>query len=195
MTCVLSLDIAMGRTGWAVGQPVADARFSHGVFETENWSGNEGRNLVAFRKHLESLRSLYPLTHVAIEQVFVDVSKASRFQFNGTQGQMMLSGVALEWAYRSSIKAAEVNIDEWRKRFLGLNRKPKESRGDDKYWKTIALKRAAELGYWCEHHDEAEAIGILDAALAALDKPYRLRTNPREARAQADIDNKRGIHA
>ena len=195
MTCVLSLDIAMGRTGWAVGQPAADARFSHGVFETENWSGNEGRNLVAFRKHLESLRSLYPLTHVAIEQVFVDVRKASRFQFNGTQGQMMLSGVALEWACRSSIRAVEVNIDDWRMRFLGLNRRPKDHKSDDNYWKNTALRRAAELNYYCQHHDEAEAIGILDFALAALDKPYRLRTNPRQARAQADIDNKRGIFA
>lgn len=185
----------MGRTGWAVGLPVADARFAHGVFETENWSGNEGRNLVAFRKHLESLRDLYPLTHVAIEQVFVDVRKASRFQFNGTQGQMMLSGVALEWACRSSIRAVEVNIDDWRMRFLGLNRRPKDHKSDDDYWKKTALRRAAELNYYCHHHDEAEAIGILDFALAALDKPYRLRTNPRQARAQADIDNKRGIHA
>ncbi len=194
MTCVLALDIAMHRTGWALGGPDWP-RPQWGTFETVNWGkGTEGKNLSNFRKFLDEKGTA--LTALVIEQVFVDNRNGGmNFQWNGTQAQLMLSGVALQWADDRGIAVNEINIDDWRMRFLGLNRKPKDFKSDSKYWKNLALRRAAERNWFCTHHDEAEALGILDYALFALDKGYRLKTNALHSRAQLDIDHKRGIHS
>lgn len=222
MTCVLALDIAMNRSGFAEGGPEWN-RPRWGVFETAGWrDGGEAVNLVRWGDFLDERMEANRFTHMVIEHIFVDtripklkalvallfkkkmrealslarsLAEKPAFDFAATQAQMMLSGVAVERAARRGIKVFSVTTDEWRERFLGMNRRPEEAKGDDKFWKTLALRRAAELGWYCEFHDQAEALGILDCALAALDKPYRLRTNPRQARAQADIDNKRGIFA
>lgn len=195
MTVVLALDIAMHRTGWALGGDDWE-KPRWGTFETERWADNEGKNLNRFREWLDSVGNTFALTHVVLEEVFVNVGREGvAFQFNGTQAQMMLSGVALEWAYSRKLGAAQVGIDDWRKRFLGLNRKPKDFRSDKNYWKTLALKVAAQRNWYCEHHDEAEALGILDYALSCLSKPYARRTLRNPAKQERDIDRKTGVHA
>ena len=192
MIKVLALDIAMHRTGWAVGSADGSPP-SWGVFETENWKDNEGENLAAFRNQV--LRKHTFLTHIVIEEVFVDVRNASRFQYNGTHAQMQLQAMALLYCHDEMITPLTANISDWRMRFLGMNRKPKDFKGDANYWKTLALKAAADRNWYCEHHDSAEALGIMDFALANLDKEYKLRTNPILNRKQADITFKRGAHA
>lgn len=193
MTCVLALDISMTRTGWALGGPDWGKPL-HGVFETANWPKRQGYNLKNWRKFLDARAASFEITHLVFEHVFVNAN-AKQFQWNGTEAQLMLLGVAVEWAEQRGIAQLKADIDDWRMRFLGLNRKPKDGTAGSDYWKTMALRRAAELNIYCEHHDEAEAIGILDFALAALDTAYRRRTDPRYRRAQNDIDLKRGIHA
>lgn len=196
MTVVLALDVAKNITGWAMGGPDWDKPV-YGVFETANWDGRQGYNLVNFRKFLDARANSFQITHLVLEQVFVDVRGAysKAFDFSGTQAQMFLCGVAVEWAESRGIKQMGANIADWRARFLGMSRRPKDAGKDAMFWKNLALRRAAELNLWCQHHDEAEAIGILDFALAALDPAYRRRTDPRYRRAQNDIDLKRGIHA
>jgi hypothetical protein len=197
MICVLALDIAMHRTGWAIGTPVAGTHPAKGVFETENWPDHEGKNLHAFKTFLNAMRELYPITHLVLEEVFVDVRGfgAKNFQFNGTQAQLMLSATALEWAYANGIEDFQANIDNWRMRFLGLNRKPKESKKDDAYWKNLALRVAAQEHNWfCEFHDEAEALGIMHYALGELDKDYKRRTNRLHNKQQVDQMLGRGLH-
>lgn len=195
MTCVLALDLAKNRSGWAVlgeawEKPIA------GVWETVKWEDNEAQNLHVFRKFLTSLGDTYSLTHVIIEQVFIDLRNGGKaFQWVGTQGQLFLSGVALEWAASRGLKVFQASPSDWRQRFLGLSRKPKDSATDKTYWKNLALKVAAQRGLFCEFHDAAEAYGIADYALAALSKPYRLRTDKFLARQHQDIDLKMGAHA
>lgn len=193
MICVLALDLAKNRSGWALGGPTWN-RPHFGVFETANWDKRPGYNLVNFRKFLDA-RTSFPISHVVIEQVFVDVRGAGSkaFNFGGTQFQMMASGVVLEWAESRGIKQLEANVGDWRARFLGHNRRPKDAAKEDLYWKNLAIKRCAELGWWVEHHDTAEALGILDFSLAALDPAYRRNTDARHARIQQDRDYKKGM--
>jgi hypothetical protein len=80
-------------------------------------------------------------------------------------------------------------------RFLGINRRPKDSKSDENYWKWLALKVAAQRNWFCTVHDEAEALGILDYALHTLSPAYRLRTDHNQARRHSEIDLKRGVFA
>lgn len=195
MTCVLALDIAMHRTGWALRGSDWD-KPQWGVFETRDWAKAEAENLHVWRKHMMAHFDVRPeISHLVIEQVFVDVRSSNKFQFAGTQAQMMLSGIAMQVAYERGAKVMQVNIDDWRKQFLGHNRKPKDFKNDDKYWKTLAMKVAARRDWYVTYHDEAEALGIVNYALAALDRTYALKNNGHEARQHADMDQKRGLFA
>jgi hypothetical protein len=196
MTVVIALDIAKNTTGWALGGPDWD-RPQYGVFQTSNWDKRQGVNLHAFRGFLEAKTEAHTITHLVVERIFVDVRGATSkaFNFSGTESQLMLAGVALEWAEGCGIHQARADVSDWRMRFLGMNHRPKDNIKDAMFWKNLAMRRCAELGWWVDGHDAAEALGILDFALAALDKDYRLRTNPRHARAQRDIDLKKGLHA
>lgn len=194
MTTVLALDIAMKRTGWAVGGDDWE-RPRWGVFETQRWSKETcDRELTAWRKWIEEMHAEHRFSVLSVEEVFVNANGKS-FNFSGTQAQMMLSGVAFQWCFERGVATFEAGIDGWRDRFLGLNRKPKDFKRDDEYWKRLALKVAAQRNWFCEHHDEAEALGILDFSLAALSKPYRRRTAQYLTRQHLDIDLKRGAHA
>jgi len=195
MTVVLALDLAMKRSGFAVlgedwDKPVV------GVWESFGWQDHEADNLHEFRQFLSTKGDTYELTDVVIEKVFIDLRNGGKaFQWLGTQGQLMLMGVALEWAASRGLRVHQADCAEWRKRFLGLNRKPKDFANDKNYWKDLALKVAAQRGTFCEFHDAAEAYGIADFALAALSKPYRLRTEKHLARQHQDIDFKMGAHS
>lgn len=185
----------MRRSGWAIGSPQSN-RPTWGVFETENWSGNEGRELHRLRQWLASTHIEHDLTHIVLEQVFVNANPKA-FQFNGTQGQLMQSGVIVEFAEAMGIKALEVNIDDWRKRFLGINRRPKTVDGKkDKFWKDLAMRVCAQNhNIFVEFHDSAEALGILDFTLSELSREYRSRTIGVTNRTQHDADLKRGVFA
>lgn len=193
MTVVLALDLSMTRTGWAMGGPKWNT-FHFGVFEPVMWEKRQGHNLVNFRRFLDARREHFQITHLVIERVFVNANPA-KFSWNGTESQLMQAGVAVEWAHGRGIATMWADIKDWRGRFLGHSVRAKGTGDDSKYWKDLALKRAAELNYYCTHHDEAEAIGLLDFALAALDPAYCRRTNPRHARIQQDRDFKKGMFA
>lgn len=194
MTVVLAIDLAMRRTGWAVGG--ADwKRPSWGVYETTDWcKANCDRELHLWRGWLEAMHAQHGFDTVSVEEVFVNADGKS-FNFSGTQFQMMASGVLFQWCHERGVGTFEASIDDWRKRFLGLNRKPKDFKKDDSYWKNLALKVAAQRNWFCQHHDEAEALGILDYTLACLSPAYRQRTLRAPAKQEHDIDIKAGAHA
>lgn len=194
MKC-LALDIAMHRTGWAIGSPQGN-RIERGVYETNDWSKlNADRELRRWREWLDCMCTDLSITHMAIETVFVDNRRGGRnFNFSGTQAQMMLSGCALEYSYKK-IRTLEIDINHWRMRFLGLNRKPKDIETKNDYWKNLAQKVCARNHFiFVDHHDEAEAIGILDYALSELSPEYRARTTGANNRTQQDADLRRGAH-
>lgn len=193
---VLALDIAMHRTGWALG--CSDGtRPTWGCFETDCWEKRQGENLCRFGEFLFDKARTHGVTHLVTEKVFVDVrgTYSKAFQFNGTQAQMMLQAIAIVTAHSGGLAAFEVDISHWRQHFLGHNRKPKDMAPDAKYWKDVAVRVAADRGWYVTHHDEAEALGIMDYALAQLDRSYDAKTVKHGNKQVLDQMLKRGaIH-
>ena len=154
---VLSLDIAMGKTGWAVGSPSSN-RFRWGIYETNNWcKATADRELRRFKEWVAHMHVVHNITHVAIEEIFVNANPKA-FNFSGTQAQMQLQAIVLEYSFEK-IKTFEVSIAHWRQRFLGLSRKPKDVEQKTDFWKHLAVKVCAQKhNIFVEHFDEAEAL-------------------------------------
>jgi hypothetical protein len=107
-----------------------------------------------------------------------------------------MQGIALELAHARGIRAAGVAIASWRAHWIGQGVAPKHLASKDRtpWLKDMAMKRAAERGWLTQFHDEAEALGIMDFALACLDADYGHRVGPmvRRAELKADIARFRG---
>ena len=190
---VLALDIALRRTGWAVGWLGMQRPF-WGVHETVgDWDGREGEHLHAWRRFLEARFYEHAVTCIAMELPFID---GKAFNFSGTQAVLQMQGIALELAHARGIKAFGVAIASWRSHWIGRGIAPKhlEQKERTPWLKDQAMKRAADRGWLALHHDEAEALGIMDFALACLDAGYDHRVGPlvRRAELKSDIARFRG---
>ena len=184
---VLALDIALRRTGWAVGWPGMSRPF-WGVHDTVgDWDGREGERLNAWRRFLEARLDEHAVTCIAMELPFID-NRA--FSFNGTVAVLQMQGIALELAHARGIRAAGVAIASWRAHWIGHGVAPKHLASKDRtpWLKDMAVKRAAERGWLTQFHDEAEALGIMDFALACLDAGYDHRVGPMVRRAELKAD-------
>jgi hypothetical protein len=190
---VLALDIAKNRTGWAVGSP-GMSRPYWGCFEIAGpWDGSEGARLHEWRRFLIDNIAIYDVTYIAVERPFVDLKA---FQFNGTVPILQMHGIAAELAHDKRIGMGEVSIQSWRCHFLGKATAPKHLADKERtpYLKDLARRRCAERGWLCERHDEAEALGIMDFALACLDADYDHKTGPlvRRNELKAEVAEFRG---
>ncbi len=190
---VLALDIALRRTGWAIGWPDMSRPF-WGVHDTVgDWDGHEGERLTAWRRFLEARLDEHAVTCIAMELPFID---GRAFSFNGTVAVLQMQGIALELAHARGIRAAGVAIASWRAHWIGQGVAPKHLASKDRtpWLKDMAMKRAAERGWLTRFHDEAEALGIMDFALACLDAGYDHKVGPmvRRAELKADIARFRG---
>ncbi|MEN6302290.1 MAG: hypothetical protein ABFD96_06155, partial [Armatimonadia bacterium] len=118
------------------------------------------------------------------------------FDYNGTAPILQMHGIVLELAHARGIRAGAVSIQSWRSHFLGTAKAPaglaKAKRTDA--LKDMATRRAAERGWLTQYHDEAEALGIMDFALACLDPDYEHRTGPvvRRTELRAEVAAYRG---
>jgi Holliday junction resolvasome RuvABC endonuclease subunit len=190
---VLALDIALRRTGWAVGWPGMQRPF-WGVHDIAgDWDGREGERLTAWRRFLEARLDEHTVTCIAMELPFID-NRA--FSFNGTVAVLQMQGIALELAHARGIRAAGVAIASWRAHWIGQGVAPKHLASKDRtpWLKDMAMKRAAERGWLTQFHDEAEALGIMDFALACLDAGYDHKVGPmvRRAELRAEVARFRG---
>lgn len=190
---VLALDIALRRTGWAVGWPGMSRPF-WGVHDTVgDWDGREGERLHAWRRFLEARLDEHAVTCIAMELPFID---GRAFSLNGTAAVLQMQGIALELAHARGIHAAGVAIASWRAHWIGHGVAPKHlARKERTPWlKDMAMKHAAERGWLTRFHDEAEALGIMDFALSCLDAGYDHKVGPmiRRAELNADIARFRG---
>lgn len=192
---VLALDIAKHRTGWAVGSPVM-SRPSWGVYQLAgDWERHEGLRLHQWRTFLKSTIRERGVTYVAMERPFIDQRD---FNYNGTVPIIQMWGIVVELSQALQIRHGAVPIGSWRSHFLGTAKAPA---GLGKAQRTSALKdmamrQCAQRGWLPEFHDEAEALGIMDYALACLDADYDHKTGPvtRRAELKAEIAHFRGDH-
>ena len=190
---VLALDIALRRTGWAVGWPGMQRPF-WGVYDNAgDWDGREGERLHAWRRFLEARLDEHAVTCIAMELPFID---GRAFSFNGTVAVLQMQGIALELAHACGIRAVGVAISSWRAHWIGRGVAPKHLASKERtpWLKDMAMKRAAERGWLAQFHDEAEALGIMDFALSCLDAGYDHKVGPmvRRAELNADIARFRG---
>lgn len=184
---VLALDIAKHRTGWAVGRPGMNRPW-WGVYALGGeWDRHEGKRLNEWREFLIRKIEEHGVTYIAMERPFIDLKA---FDANGTVPILQMIGIALELAQARKIRAGAVAIQSWRSHFLGTSRAPKTLASHQRTaaLKDLATKRAAERGWLTQYHDEAEALGIMDFALACLDADYDHRIGPIVSRAELEAD-------
>lgn len=190
---VLALDIAKHRTGWATGRPGMSRPF-WGTYELAgNWERHEGKRLHQWRVFLEAKIDEHQITYIAIERPFIDTKN---FDWNATCPILQMFGIALELAHAKGVRCGSVSIQSWRSHFLGTAQAPKglASHQRTAALKDMALRQAANRGWLCQYHDEAEALGIMDYALACLDADYDHQVGPavRRAELKAEVARFRG---
>lgn len=190
---ILALDIAKHRTGWATGFPGMN-RPQWGTYELAGeWDKHEGLRLHQWRTFLERKIESERITYIAMERPFIDMKD---FNYNGSVPILQMWGIVLELAQARGIRAGAVPIGSWRAHFLGS---AKAAPGLGKAQRTnalkdMAIKQCLKRNWYVQFHDEAEALGILDFALACLDADYDHQTGPavRRAELQAEIAAYRG---
>lgn len=192
----MSLDIAKNRTGYAVGSTAWPRPF-WGVHERSGpWDRREGERLNEWRRFLVGKLDEHGITYVTVEQLFINMGD---FNFNGTVPIAQMHGIVLQLCQERGIKCGEAPIGAWRKRFLGTAAAPKGLAGKAKteWWKRQAITACVARNWYVTHHDEAEAIGILDFTLASLDRDYAHRTAPlfRRRELQQDVARFQGVGA
>lgn len=190
---VLALDIAKHRTGWAVGRPGMNRPY-WGVYELGgDWDRHEGQRLHQWRSFLARKIEEHAVTYLAMERPFIDLKA---FDWNATAPILQMFGIALELAHERQIRAGAVAIASWRSHFLGTAKAPPglASAQRTSALKDMAVRRCLQRGWLCEFHDEAEALGIMDFALACLDADYEHKTGPdtRRAELKAEVAHYRG---
>lgn len=184
---ILALDISLRSTGWAVGSP--DCRPRWGVLP--NPKGGEWDNdkehlvLARFRAFLADHHARSQLTHIAFESIFIDVRNPKKFQFNGTDAQLMYKGIVLEFCGTHGILPAEQPVAQWRARFLGKDERAEirnlteaNTEARRKEWKRAVTLECTRRGWFVETDDEADALGILDFVLSATSRQHAGRTDP-----------------
>lgn len=191
---VLTLDIAKGNTGWAIGNPQMKSP-GWGCFATEQWENdNEGRELSRFRRFLTDKHKTHGLTHIVHEATYMD---ATKFSPVGTEAQTMLKGVAHEFAFDNKISITQVAASTWRKDFLGVGTAPRPLKGRHAtvYLKQLCIKTCAERGWYVENDDMADALGLLIYSLSCLDGKFDSQQGPLFRRGELESMMKRGKHA
>ncbi len=190
---VLALDIAKHRTGWAVGSPGMQRPYWGHYSLAGDWDRHEGLRLHQWRTFLKTMIDRHGVTYIAMERPFIDLKS---FDYNGTAPILQMHGIVLELAQARGIRAGAVSIASWRSHFLGTSKAPAglASHQRTNALKDMAMRQCASRGWLPQYHDEAEALGIMDFALACLDPDYDHKTGPtvRRAELKAEVASFRG---
>lgn len=190
---VLALDIAKHRTGYAIGHPGMNRPYWGVHALSGDWDRHEGERLHQWRSFLERIITERHVTYIAMERPFIDMKS---FDWNGTAPILQMHGIVLELAHARGIRAGAVAIASWRSHFLGTSKAPPglASHQRTAALKDMAMRECASRGWLPEYHDEAEALGIMDYALACLDPDYDHKTGPavRRAELKAEVAAFRG---
>lgn len=191
---VLALDIAKHRTGWAIGSPGMNRPY-WGTFQLEGqWERREGECLERWEDFLISLMDEHAVTYLAMERLIIDMRD---FTYDGTVPMAQMHGAAMLLARRRKIRSGGVAIASWRAHFLGTKEAPKGlAKGSQRtnWFKDEAIRKCIQRNWYASLHDEAEALGIMDFALACLDADYEHSVGPytRRAELKADVAKFRG---
>lgn len=122
-----------------------------------------------------------PLTHIFFEAQHL----SAKINMTTVYRLIALGGIVEKFAYTVGAKVYRVEIQHWRKHFIGRGGGFKKTPDKKKYLpgedpKELALARAAQYGWHTDIADAAEASGVLDYGLTALGehhpRPWRDQT-------------------
>lgn len=189
---VFALDLSKRRTGWAIGWPDMP-RPMWGVYETAEWDKVEGKRLTQWRRFLSDKIEQHSVTYVAMERLIIPPKE---FNYDSHIPMAQLHGQVVQLCDELGIRCGAVAISTWRSHWLGQGTAPKHLASKDRtpWLKDAALKQALKRNWYCQYHDEAEALGIMDYALFCLDPDYEHKVGPlvRRAELKAEIAAFRG---
>lgn len=195
---VLALDLAMNRSGYAVGKPdlMEGKPAGWGVFTPTEGKDMEADTMARLRALLAGIHERHNLTHIVYEHIWIDHSP-NRHEYFGPEAALQMSGVVLEFGGTHGIHVSKVAVNDWRRLVYGFSKAQPNEGGklENDYWKKIATAWAAAQNYFVQHHDEAEALAILWWALGQLDHRFAAWADPLFRRNDLHAMFRRGIHA
>lgn len=178
---VLGLDISPYSTGWAVGTVDHPAK-EFGRWQPRgkwDWKLN-GKRLIEWEQFLLLKIRQHDVTYIACE-AFIINPKA--FTHDSHTPMCKQHGMVEYVAEKAGIRAGAVSSAAWRAWFLGTATAPSEKAREPKqtsrqWFKDEAKRLAAERNWYTDNDDTAEALGIMDFALASLDEDYKQKVGP-----------------
>lgn len=150
-----------------------------------SYEDDPGQRLVEWRDWLEATFAEHDVKMIVHEQLIVVPGK--QFDFNHVIPNAQKHGIMWEVASRHHIRVPKpLSPAKWRARFIGQARAPASitrSEARTSWLKDQAIKACVDRCWYVTEHDEADALGMLDFAMAAVDQDYRHRTDPLARRA------------
>jgi hypothetical protein len=195
-TSVLALDLAT-TTGWAWHLSGAPRPY-FGSFKLPGEAQEVGRAADALERKLRKIftdtREAGRITHIVFEAQHI----ASKMNMDTVYKLIVLGGLVEKFAFQvGGIKIYKVQIQEWRKHFIGRGTGFKKTADKKRYLpgedpKELAVQRAASYGWHTDIADEAEACGILDYFISLMDIAELDHVRPwRDALLLADRERER----
>lgn len=172
---ILALDIAT-TTGWALHYQGLHRPF-FGALRLAGGEQNVGRALDQMFQFLTDFHEKlaargHPITHIFYEKPFIPTAVNS----STSERLMGLCAVVQMFAFRvGATSCYSIDISEWRKHFIGRGGGFKRTPDKKDYLpghdpKELAVQQCARYGWHTDIADAAEACGILDYALALIDR-------------------------
>lgn len=184
----LAVDPSMTETGWAHWLKGERAP-SGGMFPLPSWGDEEGKFANKWRKWLTDLCWDRQVTVIFIEDnSFALDHHETTTQKLATIGLMLN---ALQVADQLHIDAQLVTPQQWRGRFWGTERPPKNfTKSARRTWlKEKSIASCNARGWMIDNNNIADAHGILDFGLCCIDPVYDSRSGPLFRRAQLQAEN------
>lgn len=179
---VLALDQSPTATGWAIGAP--NGKPLWGLLKLKKWGDDEGERLVEFDIWIRKIITEHHITHVFYEAPFLP----GHGNFHSIEPQFFLIGHINYVSALHKLPVQQVAMQSWRSRFLGTTKavglKGEAAR---KELKQMAIRACAIRGWLVENDNCAEALGILDYGLSALDRKHAGKADILFRRAELNI--------
>jgi len=177
---VLAFDQAPLHTGFAWGEDTAGTKPTWGIRHFASFGENEDRLYLAYRKWLAGLFDEVNPGFVFWEQMIARNDNTATFH-----AQFAVWAAIMSTCADRGIPQLEIVIAQWRKRALGNPKRPAWAPEDEDDWlKKAAIKACADLDWFIDNHNIAEAALQWDFGCACTSTKYMEATEARVARVE-----------
>lgn len=191
----MGIDPSQVATGWAVGNTTVRTRPTSGVFRQRSWTkGSSGELSATWEDWLYHMVDQYSVQAIFCEaSILPPNAKGGRDSMMVRYAQFNMVGIVDRLVHRKKLQGGIIDISDWRMRFNGATRRPKHmTMSQGTAWhKKNALAACAKRGWFITDHNEAEALGVLDYGMAAVDRAYASWSDPLMRWAETERDRER----